>query len=275
MRIETFPLGELRTNAYLVFDESPDAERPGQVALALDPGDRPQPLIARLGETGAALLAILLTHGHWDHVNGVRELKAAFDVPVYLHEADRFLYDHVLEQAALLGLQADPRFRAGPQPPVDHSVADGDIIELGPFRISVLHTPGHSPGGVCYRLQGAEADPSSTGKEAEPGAEGKPHAAEMREPAGRPDAAETREPASRADAPETPEPAGRPGVVFVGDTIFAGGVGRCDLPGGSFEQLLDGILQKILTLDDNVTLYPGHGPSTTVGTERHTNPFLA
>ena len=199
MHIETFTLGELQENGYLVLDARETA------AVAVDPGDYPKVMIERLDQPGASLLAILLTHGHWDHVGGVRELKAAFDAPVYLHEADVPLYERVVEQAALFG------FCAEPQPPVGKTIKDGDVLAFGSLRFEVMHTPGHTPGGVSYRIGDA---------------------------------------------------------VFVGDAIFAGGVGRCDLPGGSWTQLLQSIRTRILTLDDATTLYPGHGPSTTVGTER-------
>jgi hydroxyacylglutathione hydrolase len=247
MRVETFTLGELRENAYLVFaDEARGEERRDPLAgedavVAIDPGDEPVRLIERIEQSGARLLGILLTHAHWDHVGGVRDLKAAFDSPVYLHEADAPLYARVVEQAALFG------FHAEPQPPVDHTVKHGDVIELGPFRFDVIHTPGHSPGGVCYRLHGP-----TTGLDA------------------------SDELSPKGDAPTTrgPHAAGQSDVVFVGDTIFAGSVGRCDLPGGSFEQLISGIRQRILTLDDATVLYPGHGPATTVAAERAANPFL-
>ncbi len=218
MRIETFTLGELQENAYLVLAERGLAlDDESGVGVVVDPGDYPARLIDRIERSGATLRAILLTHGHWDHVNGVRDVKAAFGAPVYLHGADAPLYEHLAEQAEVFGFHADP------QPPLDHVVNDGDILDFGPLRFEVFHTPGHTPGGVCYRLVGA-------GKGED--------------------------------------------VVFVGDTIFAGGVGRTDLPGGSFEQLVKGIRQELLTLDDNVTLYPGHGSPTTVGAERSSNPFL-
>ncbi len=203
MQVETFALGELQANAYLVLGNGTN--------LIIDPGGDPTRLAARIERIGTAPAAILLTHGHWDHVAGVGELKDRFDAPIYLHEADRFLYEHVPAQAEYFG------FRAGPQPPVDRVVSDGQVIEAGPLRFEVLHTPGHTPGGVCYRIGD---------------------------------------------------------VVFVGDTIFAGGIGRCDLPGGSYEQLIGSIRRKILTLEDAVTLYPGHGPPTTVDAERTSNPFL-
>jgi len=205
VRIETFTLGELQENAYLVLDDEQ------QAAVVIDPGDYPKSLIARIEEIGCGLTAILLTHGHWDHVAGVRAIKDIFDVPVCLHAADAPLYRHVVEQAELFG------FFAEPQPPLDRELKDGDTIKAGPFTFQVLHTPGHTPGGVCYRIGD---------------------------------------------------------VVFVGDVIFQSGVGRTDLPGGSYEQLLTGVREKILTLDENTTLYPGHGPATTVGIERATNPFL-
>lgn len=212
MRVETFTLGELQENAYLVLAERGlVVDDESGVGVVVDPGDYPARLIERIEQAGITLHAILLTHGHWDHVNGVRDVKAAFGTPVYLHGADAPLYEHLAEQAEVFGFHADP------QPPINHAVRDGDVLEFGPVRFEVLHTPGHTPGGVCYRI---------------------------------------------ADA------------VFVGDTIFAGGVGRTDLPGGSFEQLVEGIRQKLFTLDDTVILYPGHGSPTTVGTERRSNPFL-
>jgi len=206
MRVETFTLGELQENAYLLLDD----DRPE--AVVIDPGDYPTRLVNRIEEAGKTLAAILLTHGHWDHVNGVRELRRAFDAPIYLHEADRTLYEHVVEQAEFFG------FHAEPQPPVTHTLRDGDVVQIGPFRFEVLHTPGHTPGGVCFKI----------GQE-----------------------------------------------VFVGDALFAGSIGRSDLPGGSHQQLIKGIRRKILTLDDSITLYPGHGPPTTVGEERTSNPFLS
>jgi len=217
MRVETFPLGELEANAYLVLARASERDDTSKTAVVIDPGDDPTRLIERIRRDGLALAAILLTHGHWDHIMGVGEMRAAFDAPVYLHEADLPLYLHVVEQAELFG------FRAERQPTPDRQVKDGDVIEAGPFRVEVIHTPGHTPGGVCYRL------------------------------------ASTSEPGE---------------VVFVGDTIFAGGVGRTDLPGGSWQQLLGSIRQRIFTLGDTVTLYPGHGPPTTVGKERTSNPFL-
>jgi hydroxyacylglutathione hydrolase len=177
MRVETFTLGELEENAYLVLDEASSA------CVMIDPGDGPKPLIERIERGRLKLAAVLLTHGHWDHISGVREVRATFDAPVYLHGADASLYSHVVEQAAFFG------FRAERQPPLDHQVKDGDMIEAGPFRFEVIHTPGHTPGG-------------------------------------------------------------------------------------SSEQLLESIREKIFALDDAVTLYPGHGPPTTVGAERASNPFL-
>jgi glyoxylase-like metal-dependent hydrolase (beta-lactamase superfamily II) len=142
----------------------------------------------------------------------------ALDVPVWLHQADNFLYEGVVEQGRMFGLQVDP------QPPVDHFYDGEGPLRFGRYAVRVLHTPGHCPGGVCLAVS----------RVGEPGA-----------------------------------------TLFVGDTLFAGSIGRTDLPGGDMETLLHSIRLVLFTFPDDTIVWSGHGPETTIGRERRTNPFLS
>lgn len=186
-------------------------------AVLIDPGDEVESLldISRRGQL--AVQSILLTHAHVDHVTGVARAKRALDVPVYLHREDQFLYDAAPQQAALFGLQCDAL------PPVDRYYDLSEILRFGDYEISVHHTPGHCPGGVCLAV----------------GTHGAP----------------------KQD-------------LFVGDTLFAGSIGRTDLPGGDHATLLRSIVEVLFPFGDAARVYPGHGPQTTIGQERRTNPFL-
>jgi glyoxylase-like metal-dependent hydrolase (beta-lactamase superfamily II) len=205
MRVVPIPNGRFVENCYLVADEAR-----GECAV-IDPGED----AALIGRTLTGLqmrpVAIWLTHAHIDHVLGVPELKQMTGAPVYLHPADRPLYDRVAEQAAAFGM------RAGPLPPPDRAFAHGDVVRVGDIKFAVRHTPGHSPGSVSL----VESD-----------------------------------------------------VVFVGDVLFQGSIGRSDLPGGDSETLRQSIQRELLSLHDDTIVYSGHGPQTTVGRERAANPFL-
>lgn len=203
--VERRAVPPLEKNGYLLIRENDGR------GLYIDPGDEAGELLAWLDRRGGAVAAILNTHAHFDHVCGNLVVKERWDVPIYVHEADRWLYASMVEQAAWFG------FHYSPPPPVDHWISGEPTLRLLDREIQVLHTPGHSPGSVCYL-------------------------------------------ADRA--------------LFCGDVVFAGSIGRTDLPGGSGETLLASIRGKILPLADDVILYPGHGPATTVGRERLMNPFL-
>jgi hydroxyacylglutathione hydrolase len=178
--------------------------------MLIDPGDDVDQLIAAASDLDVDVRGILLTHAHVDHITGVGQARAAFDVPIHLHRDDLFLYDNVVDQAALFG------FKVQPQPPVD-AFYDGTPIRFGDYEVAVHHTPGHCPGGVCLQI-------------------------------------------------------GR--HLFVGDTLFAGSIGRTDLPGGDYEVLMRSITGVLFALGDDAIVHPGHGPDTTIQRERTTNPFV-
>ena len=164
---------------------------------------------------GVTLKYILLTHGHFDHIAGIRSILSEKDnnlLPqVCMHKADLEWVNRVNEYMPMMGM---PEMSI---PEIDKFVEDGDIIHLGNLEIKVLHTPGHTQGGVCYYVENC---------------------------------------------------------LFSGDTIFREAVGRCDLQGGDFEQIVDSIEKKIYKLPADTIIYPGHGKQTTVGWEKEHNLFL-
>ena len=182
-----------------------------RLAAVIDPGGAADRILDALAAAQATVTAILLTHGHFDHMTAAAEVAEACGASVCAHPADASMLAHPNQQMPEL---LDSSI-AGVQ--VLRPVGEADEIEIGKLRITVLETPGHSPGSVCYVTEGA---------------------------------------------------------VFTGDTLFADGVGRTDLPGGDFEQLRTSLRQKLLALPDDMKLYPGHGPASTLGEERRTNPWL-
>jgi len=205
VKIVQIPNGSFVENCYLIVDEAA-----GECAI-VDPGEEAGLILHQLAGSGARPVAIWLTHAHLDHVMGVARVKAATGVPVYLHPADRRLYDAVPAQAAAFGVPADQL------PPPDRAWAHGDVARVGNLEFAVRHTPGHSPGSVTFVGQG---------------------------------------------------------VAVGGDVLFSGSIGRTDLPGGDFETLIGSIERELLSLPDDTIVHSGHGPDTTVGQERRTNPFL-
>lgn len=199
-------LGEFMANCYIVAcDET-------RQALVIDPGV-PDPWIQScVTDNGLTVVGIVLTHGHLDHIGGVDWVKGWSGAPVSVHEADA---DYLTSPALNGSLYFGTRVQASP---ADRLLRDGDEVEAGNLRLRVIHTPGHSPGGVCLY---------------------------------------------------------RPGHLFAGDTLFAGSIGRTDLPGGDYHTLIQSIQGRLLTLPPETVVYPGHGPSTTIGDEKAYNPFLA
>lgn len=207
LEVLTFTAAGFGENAYLV--RGVDAGS----AVAIDPGGEARAMAQVLDSRELRLEAIVLTHAHIDHIEGIAELVRRHGAPIHLHPADREWYDRSADQAVYFGLPFDA------PPPVDHPLADGQSLDLAGIRFEVRHAPGHSPGHVI--LYAREA-----------------------------------------------------GVAFVGDVVFQGSIGRSDLPGGDFQQLMRSIRERVLTLPDETVLYPGHGPATTVERERVSNPFL-
>ncbi|TFG66889.1 MAG: MBL fold metallo-hydrolase [Gemmatimonadales bacterium] len=138
LRVETLVVGAFQSNCFLVCaGDSPDG-------IVIDPGADPERILARLTDWGGGVSAILLTHAHLDHVGAVAELARATGAPIYLHPADRFLYDAVADQGRMFGIFVE-------QPPVpDEELSDGQVLEFGGIKLSVRYAPGHSPGGVVF-----------------------------------------------------------------------------------------------------------------------------
>ncbi len=208
MIIETFPVGLLQCNCTIL------GSAQTREAIVIDPGDEIDKVLARLKKHSLAVKYIIATHAHIDHVGGFSELKAATGAPVYLHQGDLPLYEILPVQAQMLGIAAPPATE------IDHQLAQGDELGIGEIKIKVHHTPGHTPGSICFHLPDDEAR------------------------------------------------------LFSGDTLFMRGIGRTDLWGGSFEQIMDSLHRKVMALPDETVVVPGHGPATTIGYERANNPWL-
>lgn len=192
-------------------------------AVYIDPGDEAEELLAFIANERLIVNHILLTHGHVDHVSGVARAKRETGAPIYLQREDLFLYDDAVQHGMLFGIRIEE------PPPVDRFY-DGSVITFGDCQVTVHHTPGHCPGGVCLAVVRRPA-------EAAAGGEGAP-------------------------------------MLFVGDTLFAGSIGRTDLPGGDYETLMRSITQVLFAFGDEAPVYSGHGPETTIGHERQANPFI-
>lgn len=205
MRVEWITVGPFQENSYVLYDEG---TRRG---VLVDPGDEPTRIAAMVHAAHVTIEAIWLTHGHLDHVGAVAALKREWPVRVLLHPADLVLHRRASQQAAFYGVP----FEQPPDP--DGDFTDGDVLQIGPARLTVRHTPGHSPGHVIF-------------------------------------------------IGET--------LVIGGDLLFAGSIGRTDLPLSNPDDM-ESSLALVATLDPDLVVYPGHGPPTRIGTELATNPFLA
>jgi len=247
----TIPVGMLQCNCSIIGDPAT------REALVIDPGDEVNRILDLLGRHKLIVKVIVSTHAHIDHVGGLSKLHQYTGAPVLMHRDDLPLYQAMDMQAAFLGVHPPDLTE------VDQLLKEGDVLRWGGFEAIVLHTPGHTPGSVSLflphdagRLTGA----LNLGRRDAPAAE------DMDAPA-----AEEEE----VDIPEEPKRIVFPGPqLFCGDTLFAGSIGRTDLWGGSTEKIMESLRTKLMILPDETTVHPGHGPATTIGTERELNPFL-
>lgn len=211
MFLDVFPTGPLQANCTLIGDEE------AGVLAVIDPGEEAELIHSRIKRSGLEASLILHTHGHIDHAGGTAHLYRLLGsgLPVGLHRDELDVYQKLVAQGMMFGLEAEE------PPPPDLWLAHQQRVELGQLSLEVRHTPGHSPGSVCYWVDGA------------------------------------------------PEP-----LVIAGDVLFAGGIGRTDLWGGSFADLERSIREQLYTLPDDTRVITGHGPTTTIATEKRSNPFV-
>lgn len=197
MIIKTVIAGVYDENCYIAMDEAT------KEAVVMDPGGNADLIINTIEKMGAKPKFILLTHGHFDHVGAVAELKNRYNIKSFISEDENMIEK---KESAF-----------GPLDKVDAYIKDGSIFKIGEINIRCIATPGHTPGGMCFLIENS---------------------------------------------------------LFSGDTLFRESIGRSDFPGGSFSQLVDGIKAKLMTLPDDIVVYPGHNASSTIGHERLNNPFL-
>jgi glyoxylase-like metal-dependent hydrolase (beta-lactamase superfamily II) len=205
MKIETVVVGVLETNCYLVHCEQT------RECAVVDPGAEPFKIFQAIANLDLKPVVLINTHGHVDHVGANRDIIERFAVPLLLHEGDLPLLRNALQSeiAPFLGAKASPD--------PDDFLSEGQAVRFGRESLTVLNTPGHSPGSVS--LKGRD-------------------------------------------------------ILLSGDTLFFGGVGRTDLPGGSWRELEESVRNKIFILDDRTRVYPGHGPATSVEQEKNNNPYV-
>ena len=211
------------------------AQRGGE-AVIIDPGQDAAPRVRELlGEYELTPVAVLLTHGHLDHTWNATELCDEYSIPAFIHPLDRPM---LADPASGLGPALGPMLASMEfrEPEKVIDFVDGEDVDLAGLRLSVALAPGHTQGSV---LLGLDVSLGTDGAAGSAGATGTVR------------------------------------VVFSGDVLFAGSIGRTDLPGGSHQQLLDSIASTMLVLPDDTQVLPGHGPQTSIGAERVTNPFLA
>jgi glyoxylase-like metal-dependent hydrolase (beta-lactamase superfamily II) len=207
MFLEKLVVGVLETNCYLI------GCKKTKMAAVIDPGgeEKVDLILDILEKNNFSLKYIINTHGHIDHIDGNNLLKAKTKALLLIHRLDAdMLVDANKNLSSFMGKEIY-------SPSADKLLEEGDEISLGTLNLIVIHTPGHTPGGISLVLNN---------------------------------------------------------IVFTGDTLFAGGIGRTDLSGGSYQDLIKSIIEKLLILGDDKIIYPGHGPDSTIGEERRTNPYI-
>jgi len=206
MKIIIMPVGPIEANCYIVFDEQT------KECMVIDPGAEGEIICEEIQKNNLSVKYIVNTHGHGDHIGANQYLKEKTDAQLLIHEEDApMLTDPAKNMSVYMGVKIN-------KPAADRYLQDGDVLEIGSNKFVVLHTPGHTRGGICL-----------LGKD----------------------------------------------VCFTGDTLFQYSIGRTDLPGGSYNAIMSSIENKLLTLDEKITVFPGHGPQTTIGKEKASNPFFS
>lgn len=208
-KIARFTFNHYGVNSYILWDESGEA-------LIIDPGCVTQAerdvLVGFLGERALRPVAVVLTHAHPDHMGGVAFLKEHYNIPLALHSADGELLGVAPAYGASLGFDI-------PSLEAEIDLAEEPKLQIGGTTVEAIHTPGHSPGGVCLYVA-------------------------------------------------------TDGLLLSGDTLFAGSIGRTDLPGGDYDELMRSIMERLLPLGGGVRVFPGHGGETSIGKEVNVNPFI-
>jgi hydroxyacylglutathione hydrolase len=203
-------------------------------ALVIDPGDEVERILDLIGRYKLKIKGIVSTHAHIDHVGGLAKLYQYTAAPVMMHGDDLPLYQGMEEQADFLGVRAPEIVE------VHQLLREGDVLQWGDFFANIIHTPGHTPGSVSLYLPTQKNEGKGAGRRN--GGGGNAHLTQPQ--------------------------------LFAGDTLFAGSIGRTDLWGGSYDQIIASLKEKVLQLPDSTVVHPGHGHSTTIGHERDVNPFL-
>jgi len=180
-------------------------------AVVIDPGGDADRILLALADSRLQVKYIINTHGHFDHVGGNGKMKHATGAEILIHPFDAPMLGSLASNAAIFGIAVEN------SPPCDRVIEEGEIVSFGEIALEVIHTPGHTAGGISL----------FTDK-----------------------------------------------ILFVGDTLFAGSIGRTDFPGGDFNTLISSIQTKLFKMNDDVRVFTGHGPETTIGTEKRFNPFV-
>jgi glyoxylase-like metal-dependent hydrolase (beta-lactamase superfamily II) len=180
-------------------------------AVVIDPGGDADRILLSIADSSLKVKYIINTHGHFDHVSANGKMKDATGADILIHPLDAAMLDNLSSNAAFFGISVEN------SPPCDQTIEEGDSVSFGNITLKVIHTPGHTPGGISLYTDG---------------------------------------------------------IVFVGDTLFAGSIGRTDFPGGDFNTLISSIKTKLFKMDDDIRVFSGHGPETSIGKEKRFNPFV-
>jgi len=180
-------------------------------AVVIDPGGDADTILLSLADAGLKVKYIINTHGHFDHVSANGKMKDATGADILIHPLDAPMLEKLSSNAAFFGVSVEN------SPPCDQTLEEGDSVSFGEITLKVIHTPGHTPGGISLYTDG---------------------------------------------------------VVFVGDTLFSGSIGRTDFPGGDFNTLISSNKTKLFKMEDDMRVFSGHGPETSIGMEKRHNPFV-